>query len=249
MASRMTIALAVTRRPSHLVMPSGPREERPEGDMFSGHCIGRVLSTRFTLLVEEFAPPTARLDFAATPISPRRFRYTFGTRLAEEGASKVVIANRLGHVDLQQVGVYVEASPKVIDNIDRAMGALLAPLARAFRGRLVENEEQTTQKGAPGSRIIDFRSSASPVGSCAEKGGGCAFNKPVACYTCFRFEPWLDAPHEKVLNRFLADREKWATDERLAAVNDESILAVQEVIAQCTQIYRNREKQKYRKSV
>ena len=227
--------------PENLVMPWGPRREwREAGDMFYGHCLGSSLSNRFKLLVEDLAPPTARLDFAPMPITPKRFRYTFGTRLAEEGASKVVIANRLGHADLQHVDVYVEASPKIIDNIDKAIGSALAPLARAFRGQLVEDEEHSTHKGAPGSRIIDFRVSKEPIGSCAGKGSGCAFNKPVACYACFRFEPWLDAPHEKVLKRLLSEREKWSSDDRMAAVNDESIRAVHQVIADCVEVQRQR---------
>jgi hypothetical protein len=192
----------------------------------------------------DVAPPTSRLDFAPMPLAPKRFRYTFGTRLAEEGASKVVIANRMGHADLQQVEVYVSASPAIVESIDRSMGALLAPLARAFKGRVVEDEEHTTHKGAPGSRIIDFRVSKDPLGSCAGKGKGCAFNKPVACYACFRFEPWLDAPHEKVLQRLESERENWPDDDRMAAVNDEPIRAVQEVIVLCTQIWQQRGKQK-----
>lgn len=231
--------------PEDLVMAWGPRRERREAsDMFYGHCLSSTLSSRFRVLVEDFAPPTARLDFAPMPIAPKRFRYTFGTRLAEEGASKVVIANRLGHSDLQHVDVYVEASPKIVDNIDKAMGDALAPLARAFRGQLVENEEHSTHKGALGSRIVDFRISKKPIGSCAGKGSGCAFNKPVACYICFRFEPWLDAPHEKVLARLLSEREKWSNDDRMAAVNDESIRAVQEVIAECGEVRRQRKQDK-----
>lgn len=153
--------------------------------------------------------------------------------MAEEGASRAVIADRLGHVDLQNVDVYFEASPKMVENIDKAMDAQLAPLARAFKGRLIEDEEQSTHKGAPSSRIIDFRVSKAPVGSCGGKGQGCAFNKPIACYTCFKFEPWLDAPHEKVLRRLQAERERWASDERLAAINDDAIRAVLEVLAEC----------------
>jgi hypothetical protein len=152
----------------------------------------------------------------------------------------VVIANRLGHTDLQNVDVYVAASPKIVENIDRTMGALLAPLARAFKGQVVEDEEHTTHKGAPGSRIIDFRVSTDPIGSCGGKGSNCAFNKPVACYTCFRFEPWLDAPHAKVLERLQAERNKWSADDRMAAVNDEPIRAVEEVIALCIQIWQQR---------
>jgi len=212
--------------------------------LFYGHCQPENLSRQFQLLMAEIAPPTSRLDFAPLPLAPKRFRYTFGTRLAEEGASKVVIANRLGHADLQYVEMYVSASPKVVENIDKTMGALLAPLASAFKGQLVEGEEHTTHKGAPGSRIIDFRIAKDPVGSCGGKGSNCAFNKPVACYTCFRFEPWLDGPHVKVLERLQAEREKWSGDDRIAAVNDEPIRAVQEVIALCLQVWQQRDRPK-----
>jgi integrase len=226
------------------VMARGRRTVlRANDDLFFGHCTSDVLSDAFRSALNAIAPPTARLQFASIPVTPKRFRYTFGVRLAEEGASKTVIADRLGHSDLQNVGVYVQASPRIVENIDKAMGAQLAPLARAFRGHLVEDEQQSTHKGAPGSRIIDFRVSRNPVGSCAGKGGGCAFDKPVACYTCFKFEPWLDAPHEKVLQRLQAERKKWADDERLAAVNDDAILAVQEVMAECAVVWAQREEE------
>ena len=228
--------------PEDLVMRLGSRKQlRQADDLFYGHCQPSNLGRLFQDVIGEIAPPTSRLDFAPTPLTTRRFRYTFGTRLAEEGASEVVIANRMGHADLQYVGVYVAASPKIVENIDKAMGELLAPLARAFKGQLVEDEGSTTHKGAPGSRIIDFRVSQAPVGSCGGKGSNCAFNKPVACYTCFRFEPWLDAPHVKVLERLQVEREKWSADERMAAVNDESIRAVEEVIALCAQVWEQRE--------
>ena len=227
--------------PAAIVMPRGPRKaRRAESDLFYGHCTPHILSGRFSQLLAEVTPPTARLDFAPMPVTAQRFRYTFGTRLAEEGASQIVIANRLGHADLQQVEVYVAASPKIVESIDASMGELLAPLSQAFKGRVVEDEMYTTHKGTPESRIIDFRVSTAPVGSCAGKKGGCSFNKPVACYTCFRFEPWLDAPHEKILHRLQDDRRKWSNDERMAAVNDEPIRAVQEVIALCAQVWEQR---------
>lgn len=208
----------------------------PEGNLFKGHCTGRALSHSFAKDLSKLAPPTARLNFAPMPINPKRFRSTFGTRLAEEGASRAEIAERLGHADLQNVDVYFEASPAIVDNIDKAMGQQLAPLARAFRGRLVEDEEHSTNKGAPGSRIIDFRVSSEPLASCSGSTQRCGFNKPVACYTCFKFEPWLDGPHEKVLARLEAERKRWAQDQRLAAINDDAIEAVKEVLAECAQV-------------
>lgn len=222
--------------PQQVVMRRGPVESlRSTSDLFYGHCLPASLASAFKHALACAVPPSARLDFAPLPLSTKRFRYTYGTRLAEEGASRVVIANRLGHVDLQNVEVYVSASPKVVENIDAAMGAQLAPIAAAFKGRLVEDESQTTHKGAPGSRILDFRVSTEPVGSCAGRGSNCRFSKPVACYSCFKFEPWLDAPHTQVLERLLSERTQHPSSNRVAAVNDESIKAVQEVIHLCAE--------------
>ncbi|MCB4363312.1 site-specific integrase [Hydrogenophaga taeniospiralis] len=227
--------------PEDLIMRRGATKElRAAGDLFFGHCDPTTLSRRFREEVSEVAPPTPRLNYAPLPVAPQRFRYTFGTRLAEEGASMVVIANRLGHADLQNVDVYFSASPKVIENIDKAMGPMLISLARAFQGQLVEDEASSTQKGAPGSRIIDFRVSDETLGGCNQCGKGCAFNKPVACYTCFRFEPFLDAPHEEVREHLLKEREEFAADPRMAAINDEAIQAVEEVIAMCAEVRQQR---------
>jgi integrase len=227
--------------PDAVVMKRGSQQERrSKGDLFFGHCVRGALLTAFSDALLPIAPPTERLDFEPMPVATRRFRYTFGTRLAEEGASKAVIADRLGHVDLQNVDVYFEASPKIVENIDKAMDSQLAPLAHAFRGRLVDGEEHSSQKGVPGSRIIDFRVAQAPVGSCGGKGQGCAFNKPTACYTCFKFEPWLDAPHAKVLIRLKVERERCGSDERMAAINDDAIRAVQEVMAECAQVTEQR---------
>ena len=221
--------------PESVVLKRGEKlDAYSEGDPFKGHCTRDALSQAFKRAMSELAPPTARLDYAPMPVTPKRFRSTFGTRLAEEGASRAAIAERLGHADLQNVDVYFEASPAIVDSIDKAMGRQLAPLARAFRGRLVEDEEHSTNKGAPGSRIIDFRVSNKPLASCSGSAKACGFNKPVACYTCFKFEPWLDGPHELVLKRLEAERDQLRKDERIAAINDDAIEAVREVIAECS---------------
>lgn len=216
------------------VIPTHRKLRREENDMYLGHCVAAALSKKFTNIINEFSPETERLNFDQIPINTKRFRSTFGTRLAEEGASRAEIADRLGHTDLQNVDVYFENSPAVVENIDKAVGKQLAPLALAFRGRLIESESQSSLKGEPGSRIIDFRIASKPLANCAGGCQTCAFNKPVACYTCFRFEPWLDAPHEKVLEHLEEERNRFKDDIRMAAINDDAIAAVKEVIAQCS---------------
>lgn len=219
------------------VLTRGPRKQhRGTNDPFYGHCTNAQLSYTFSNILGGIAPTTTRLDFEQMPVSPRRFRLTLGTRLVDEGASRTVVAHLLGHVDLQNVDVYFEQSATGLSNMNKAMGPNLAPVARCFQGRLIEGEEQATQKDVPGSTIIDFRVSVKGLASCAGSTQSCVFDKPVACYTCFRFEPWLDGPHEAVLARLEQEREKWSADPKMATINDAAIIAVREVIAECAMV-------------
>lgn len=229
--------------PQNVVLTPGVAKiQRPESDLFHGHCDPQQLSSAYCALIREVAPLTTRLDLAPIPISPKRFRYTFGTRMVEEGASKIVVANRLGHVDLQNVGCYFDASPKIVENIDRALTPLIAPLAQAFlfKGRLVSGPDGSTHNGTTGSRIIDFRVSSKTLGGCEGNCKNCMLLKPDACYTCFRFEPWLDGPHVKVLHRLKSEQENYSEDARIAEIKDDTIQAVEEVIALCKLAESNR---------
>jgi integrase len=169
-------------------------------------------------------------------ITPVRFRRTFGTRAAQEGHGELVIAEMLDHSDTQNVGVYVASVPEIAERIDRAIAMELAPLAQAFKGALITGESEATRRGDPASRILDPRidRTMKPMGSCGQNSF-CGFNAPIACYTCKNFEPWLDGPHEAVLDHLLEKREQLlvSTDKRIAAINDRTILAVAEVIQLC----------------
>lgn len=219
---------------------SESRSSKRSDQMYFGHCSPQLLASRYVDAINRLSLSSSRLDYEPLPITLRRFRYTFGTRLAEEGASKLVIANRLGHVDLQYVDCYISSSPRIVERLDHAIGELLSPLAKAFQGRLVENGSPRASAESVGRQIIDFRASTSPVGNCSQSASGCVFNKPVCCYTCIRFEPWLDAPHHEVRRRLLLDREKFGTDSRMAAINDEAIKAINEVIFLCEQVAKQR---------
>ncbi len=169
-------------------------------------------------------------------ITPLRFRRTFGTRAAQEGHGELVIAELLDHSDTQNVGVYVAAVPEIAARIDRAVAMQLAPLAQAFKGMLIRNESEATRGNDPSSRIVDARidRSMKPMGSCGQHSF-CGFSAPIACYTCQHFQPWLDGPHEAVLDHLLQKREQLlaTTDQRMASVNDPTIYAVAQVIQLC----------------
>jgi integrase len=172
-------------------------------------------------------------------ITAARFRRTVGTRAAIEGHGELIIAELLDHTDTQNVGVYVEAVPGIVDRIDRALAIQLAPLAQAFAGVLISDESQAYRSGDPASRICDprFDASMKPMGSCG-KHGFCGSLSPISCYTCSNFQPWLDGPHEAVLSHLISERERFlaTSDIRIASINDRTILAVAEVVRQCEEI-------------
>ena len=167
---------------------------------------------------------------------PVRFRRTIGTRAAEEGYPPLVIAELLDHSDTQNVMVYAASSPAVLERIARAVAMELAPLAQAFAGKLVDGSEGPKN---PSKKIIDLRidRSGDAMGECGQHSF-CGFNAPIACYTCNSFEAWLDGPHEAVLNHLIERREKLLvqSDQRMASINDRTILAVAAVIQKCTDI-------------
>lgn len=169
-------------------------------------------------------------------ITATRFRRTVATRAAMEGHGELIIAELLDHTDTQNVGVYIEARPEIVERIDRAIAMYMAPLAQAFAGMIIEDESQASRCGDPSSRICDprFDPSMKPMGNCG-KHGFCGFLAPVACYTCVNFQPWLDGPHEVVLDYLIGERDRLAarTDLRIASVNDHTILAVAEVVRLC----------------
>jgi len=169
-------------------------------------------------------------------ISGVRFRRSIGTRAVEEGHGLLTVAALLDHEDTQNVGVYVEATSTMIDKIDKAVAFKLAPMAQAFKGKLIAGPSQAIRGSDPNSLIRSpgFDPTSKPMGNCGEFGF-CNLMAPISCYTCSNFEPWLDGPHEKVLDFLLGERERLSAkgDTRIAAVNDQTILAVSQVILIC----------------
>lgn len=207
----------------------------PKG--FEYHCTSHTLTRRVTKLFKRLSVHSERLN-APMHITPIRFRRTYGTRLAEEGCSALEIARLMGHKDTRSCEVYVALTDRMIERIDRATAFAMAPLAQAFSGRIIKTEAEATRP-TPASRIIDFRidQSGAGLGSCGQHSY-CAFSKPVGCYGCSSFEPWLDGPHEAAFDWMLKKRGELmeTTDVRIASVNDRAILGCAQVIIRIRQI-------------
>lgn len=205
----------------------------PEG--FEHHRTAQALSQELKKVLGGLRVTSERTGLSLH-ITATRFRRTLATRAAMEGHGELIIAELLDHTDTQNVGVYIEARPEIVERIDRAMALYLAPMAQAFAGVIIDDESQATHAEDPSRRVCDprFDASMKPMGSCG-KHGFCGFLAPIACYTCMNFEPWLDGPHEAVLSYLIGERDRLATqtDLRIASVNDRTILAVAEVVRLC----------------
>lgn len=172
-------------------------------------------------------------------VTSKRLRHTIATTAAREGHGELIIAELLDHSDTQNVGVYVKATPEIVERIDRALALRMAPLAHAFAGTIIRNESEAIRGDDPTSRIVDprFDEKMKPMGNCG-RNGSCGFLAPISCYTCKSFQAWVEGPHEAVLAYLLAERERLVTeaDSRIATVNDRTILAVAEVVRQVREI-------------
>ena len=164
-------------------------------------------------------------------ITPQRFRYTLGTRAARQGYGTLVIAEMLDRSDLQNVWVYTRDHPSFRIKIDEAVGQQLAPLARAFAGRVVDREADARHGAHPSMRVGTLEQK---VGTCGSSGFCGA--EASACYTCWNFQAWVDAPHHRVLESTLQRRQQMkdaGASEMVLGATDFVIHSMRAVMAAC----------------
>ncbi|RKR70995.1 site-specific integrase [Marinobacter nauticus] len=167
-------------------------------------------------------------------LSASRFRRTLATDLVREGYGLGLVQRALDHTDNQNVGVYAETAAEIATRIDMRIGKLMAPLAQAFAGVIVKSENSAI-RGTDATSRIRTLDGHEAIGNCGDMGF-CGAAAPVACYTCVKFQPWLDAPHEEVLVELYEDRKRHLEitgDETIAGILDRQILAVEDVINRC----------------
>ena len=166
-----------------------------------------------------------------------RARRTVGTRAAQEGRSLEEIAALLDHATLGAAKQYIEIRSELLKNIDKKVAILLAPMAQRFAGTIIARGadlEHGIDRHIFG--LVDEHDvGPTDIGGCGKKGF-CGLGKPIACYTCRVFHPWLDGPHEAILDDLLGRRRKMAADGALivAATLDDTIVACAEVVRQCS---------------
>lgn len=232
--------------PEGCAFPLFPRPE-PQPHLYGGPLHEFAMHLSATEITRRLKAAMSKLDLTSYRTgeelnsNTRRFRYTFGTRMVEEGASPAQLAIGLGHSDLQHVGVYYETRSSQVERLDAALAVTLGPIADAFMGRIIDDEGDAVNGGDPAKRIPWFRRKfgekpqrGDDLGVCGS--GPCGLFAPVSCYTCAKFQPWKNGPHREVLDWLVAERErkqKQGLDPQIFKIHDATILAVGKVVAAC----------------
>ncbi|WP_019995503.1 hypothetical protein [Aureimonas ureilytica] len=171
----------------------------------------------------------------AINVNATRARRTVGTRAAQEGRSLDEIMVILDHTSRTAAQSYIEVRSELLQRLDKKLAMLLAPMAQRFAGTLAARGNDVGQ-GIERHILGSVDESEGPValGGCG-KHGFCGLGKPIACYTCRLFHPWLDGPHEEILDWLLGRRREMAEDGSMAvaATLDDTIVACAEVVRQC----------------
>lgn len=187
-----------------------------------------IKSNLITSKIQKIANNLDTLEYAES-INARRFRYSLGTRAAQEGYGVNIIAELLDHRSTKSAACYVQNTPEHADKIDEVMAGSLSNYIRAFKGELVNND-------TGGIKIKNHKGINS--GNCSNCNE-CNAPIPIPCYTCPFFKPWIEAPHNEVYDFLMKEREKIAEitgDIKTATALDRTIMAVSEVVRKCNLI-------------
>lgn len=217
-------------------------KDTTQTDSLIGLLKSDVLHMSSNQLRQDYMQKVSRLNQAVSErtgdiilLSARRFKRTRGTNLGRKGVSVYVIAEALDHSDTQNVEVYTENTADTVTYIDKAIGKQLAPIAKAFKGVIIEDIQDGERGADPTARIPNKDNDV--VGACGTNDF--CIKGYEACYLCEKFRPLLDAPHEKFLDSLYAEKEsrlKATGSEQYASTKDTLILAVEWVVQSCNEL-------------
>lgn len=132
---------------------------------------------------------------------PYRFRYTLATRLAEQGAPPIIIAELLGHSVLSSVNVYVAGTSKTAARLNETIGKQdqYSDIVNRFLGR-ISNKPATEDTAAVIQGITPTMKNLGGIGKCGANEL-CKLYPPLSCYICPQFIAWKDGPHKEMLDQ------------------------------------------------
>ncbi len=126
-------------------------------------------------------------------------RHHLAQSLADQGASAEVIAEILGHNSTLPARAYIASTPEIAKIKTKALGknSTYANINKMLMtGKIIEKKNSPRERwvnGMVGSQYIGG------IGSCGlSENTACPKNPVYSCYTCNKFHPFKDGPHEEV---------------------------------------------------
>jgi integrase len=163
-------------------------------------------------------------------ITPYRFRYTLGTRAIAQGASDAQVARLLTHRTTSSVSSYRASMAMLQAPIEDAIGEEMDFFADIFAGRIINDFDEATHSNDYQKLIRDFqRLTGQKIGACGSSAT-CYLDAPIACLTCFLFEPFADAPWEALQQRLQEDVDQEKED-RIKQIGRDAISGIQLIIS------------------
>ena len=175
----------------------------------STHSASRILRRKLAGSLQSdrksvIKPPLSHRTGEPIYVGATRMRHTRARQLARMGMPKNVLSFWLGHTSEDSLASYYNDPAEEARKIGAAMEGVLAPLALAFTGRLIDSESQATRADDPESKLEFANMGAlKNVGSCGKYSFCATTTVPVPCYRCKLFEPLVFAPHQEVLDALL----------------------------------------------
>jgi integrase len=213
---------------------------RAEGDAREPHTISlsmfRTAIRRWARAAEIVSPVTGEPLY----LNARRFRYTLGTTLTQQGAPEGVVARAMGHRSTSAQRAYAHSSDGMVDRLDATLGLNdeYASQIKRFRGIPIDRADVESTRRLIHGTVQQTLTDVGTVGACGADYH-CGLTPPTACYGCSKFQPFIDGPHRKMLTALIAAREELKVaaelipDSPIPYQLDDAILGCRDCIAAC----------------
>lgn len=151
---------------------------------------------RFWLSIHTLHRGVIARDGSPININSGRLRHTLATRAMLSGHPIEVVAEILDHSSLAVAKHYFDKTPVIVKAVDELLADELAVVAQGFMGKLIDAKEDAARAYDPTS-IIRIKSHV--IGNCGSFSFCPSVGGEARCYPCKSFQPWLEGPHERVL--------------------------------------------------
>ncbi|MFJ9449130.1 hypothetical protein [Herbaspirillum sp. NPDC101397] len=132
-------------------------------------------------------------------VGARLMRHHLGQGLADQGASADVIAEALGHNSTVAARAYIAATPTIAKIKSRALGksdSYKNIMKMMLTGDISDKQSFPKERWVKGVVHLQY---VVGVGGCGLPANNhCPKNPIYSCYTCRKFHPFSDGPHEEV---------------------------------------------------